>query len=352
MLERTKKPKSKLSDQVIEHAKSLKTPDKLEANFHRTISTGCTLLDLSISGGIKRGGGLPGGVFVEIFGPPSCGKTVMICEIAGNIQRQGGEVDFYDPEGRLNKAFARMFGLNTTNMGYDMPNTISGVFVPVRKREWQDESVINGVCGDSLAALSTDAEMDDKDQYGMRRAKEFSEELRKTCRIIKAKNILMVCSNQERENVGATQWESKSRVSGGRAIPYYASLRLRCHSPQKIKEEKKLHTGKVVTRITGVETTVEVVKSSLAKPWRSAIVTIKFDYGIDDIHSNLQFLKEYKKTTQYTVGDVKLSQSLKHSIRLVERDGLKKDLRNEVIDLWTEIEKEFTETRQPKYKEA
>ena len=66
------------------------------------ISTGSTLLDLIISGTRVRGGGLPGGILVEIFGPSGTGKTVLLCEIGGVIQRQNGDVRYGDPEARLN----------------------------------------------------------------------------------------------------------------------------------------------------------------------------------------------------------------------------------------------------------
>jgi len=77
--------------------------------------------------------------------------------------------------------------------------------------------------------------MEDKDGMGMRRAKEFSEECRKTCRVIADKNFLMVCSNQVRQNADAGPFGQKYRTPGGEAIGFYASLRLRCSGGQKIK---------------------------------------------------------------------------------------------------------------------
>ena len=79
---------------------------KKKDNTDVMISTGSTLLDLAISGTAIRGGGLAGGIFVEIFGPSGSGKTVLLSEIAGGVQRQGGQVMFHDPEARLNKTFA------------------------------------------------------------------------------------------------------------------------------------------------------------------------------------------------------------------------------------------------------
>ena len=145
-------------------------------------STGSTLLDLAISGTRIRGGGIPAGILVEIFGPSSSGKTVLLCEIAGYVQKKG-EVMFNDPEGRLNKQFASIFGLRIKDKNYAQPDTVPEIFKAVR--DWKPGDGHHGIFADSLAALSTDLEMGKEgDKMGMRRPKEFSEELRKTCRML------------------------------------------------------------------------------------------------------------------------------------------------------------------------
>jgi len=171
----------------------------------RLISTGSTLLDLAISGGRFPQGGIPGGILVEVFGPSGCGKTVLLSEIAGGVQRQGGDVKFYDPEGRLNAQFGSLFGFKVEDAEYSRPDTVPEVFEPIRTWKPRHDDRVNGIFADSLAALSTVLEMDakDGDKMGMRRAKEFSEACRKTCRVLAQKNFLMVCSNQIRQNLDA-----------------------------------------------------------------------------------------------------------------------------------------------------
>ena len=313
------------------------------------ISSGSTLLDLAISGGRVRGGGIPGGILVEVFGPSGSGKTVLLCEIAGAIQRQGGDIMFHDPEARLNKEFARIFDLDTSDIEYTTPDTIPQVFSAVRKWEPKSTKTINGILADSLAALSTDLEMDndDGDKMGMRRAKEFSEELRKTCRILTANNLLMVASNQIRENTDAGPYGPKHKSPGGEAIGFYSSLRLRALNPKKIKQKAKV-AGKELTRVVGIETEIEVFKSSVWKPYRTAPVTILFDYGIDDVRQNLQFIKSHTSNTTYTVGGEKLAVGLEQSIELIEEKDLEEALKNEVIDLWEDIEKRFSTERKTK----
>ncbi|MBN2570512.1 MAG: hypothetical protein JXA68_00170 [Ignavibacteriales bacterium] len=347
-MQRTTETKS-IDEQVRQR---INTPKKkkteLDGNTEIMISTGSTLLDLAISGGRKRGGGIPGGILVEIFGPPSTGKTVLLCEIAGDVQRKGGQIMFHDPEARLNKQFAQIFNLDTENMQYMTPNTVTEVFTAIR--EWVPEGKkINGVFTDSLAALSTDLEMEDEegDKMGMRRAKEFSEQLRRTARIITSSNLLMVCSNQIRENMDAGPYGQKYIAPGGKAIGFYSSLRLRTIGLTKLKRKFKIK-GKEHSMVYGIETEIEVTKSSIWEPYRTAPVTIDFRYGIDDIRENLKYLKRMTNATTYNVGERKVSNSLEGAIAGVEEEGIEDVLREEVIELWQELEDQLKIERKPK----
>ncbi len=343
------KRETKLSKQVKTKVSNKKPAEKKEydGDFGQVISTGSTLLDLAISGGRVRGGGLPGGILVEIFGPASSGKTVLLCEIAGMVQRAGGKVMFRDPEARLNKQFAQMFDLEVGKIDYDTPNTVPEVFEPIRKWEPEGKAAVHGIFADSLAALSTEWEMEGKDEYGMRRAKQFSEQCRLTCRTLTKKNFLMVCSNQVRQNLDAGMFGQKYKSPGGEAIGFYASLRLRIIGSKKIQQKEKV-VGKEIKRSIGVETQIEVFKSSIWKPYRTAPLTILFDYGIDDIRDCLQYLKTYTKNSIYQIGEHKLSQSMEDSILMVEEDGLEDKLKEETINLWEEIENKFSSERKNK----
>jgi len=345
------KTSASLSTQMKTRAsKPAKEAEEFDGTTAKMISTGSTLLDLAITGGRVRGGGMPGGILVEVFGPSGSGKTVLLCELAGAMQRRGGQVMFNDPEARLNKQFARQFDLDTTEIDYSTPDTVPQVFSAVRKWEPEPKNEIHGVFADSLAALSTGLEMDNDegDKMGMRRAKEFSEELRKTCRIITQKNLLMVCSNQIRQNAGAGQFEPKYKSPGGEATGFYASLRLRTYQPEKIWKELTV-AGKKTKRVIGVRTQVEVFKSTIWKPYRTAPLTILFDYGVDDVRQNLQFIKDYTKATIYTIGSFSdLDKSMDKSIEIVETEGWEDKLRETVIDLWEEIEGKFDSNRKTK----
>ena len=348
-MKRTKQDLS-LSNQIeIKHQKEPPQKKQYDGNFESFISTGSTLLDLAISGGRIKGGGIPGGILVEIFGPSGSGKTVLLCEIAGAVQRSGGGIMFHDPEARLNKQFAQMFDLRTEEMEYSTPDTIPEVFSTVREWEIKTTKKINGIFTDSLAALSTELEMENKDgdKMGMRRAKEFSEGLRKTCRILTEKNLLMVCSNQVRVNMDAGPYGQKYISPGGESIGFYSSLRLRSAKPEKIQQEITV-AGKKVKKPIGIHVTYEVYKSSIWKPYRSAPITILFDYGIDDVRENLQYIKDYTKSSTYSLGGEKLAVSMEDSIRLIEEGKAEKELKNEVIELWESIEDRFKSDRKKK----
>jgi len=344
-MKRTKQ--QSISTQVKQKvSKKVQKSSALDGNIETMISTGSTLLDLAISGTRVRGGGLPGGIMVEVFGPSSTGKTVLLCEIAGGIQRASGDIMFHDPEGRLNKQFASVFRLNTDDMSYAQPDTVTEVFTKVRK--WEPNGKINGIMADSLAALSTDLEMgdDEGDKMGMRRAKEFSEQMRRTCRVLAQKNHLMVCSNQIREKTGVT-FGLKYKSPGGEAIGFYSSLRLRTIKSDKIWN-KTTYRGKDIKEVIGITTEVEVFKSSVDKPYRTAPLTINFTYGIDDIRENLKFIKSFSKESVYTLGERKLDKSLNGSIKIIESENAEDELREEVIDLWESIQHKLSIERKPK----
>lgn len=321
-----------------------------EGNFDTVISTGSTLLDLAISGGRIHGGGIPGGILVEVFGPSSSGKTVLLSEIAGNVQRQGGQIIFHDPEARLNTQFAKLFGLELEEKDHTRPNTVTEVFEAVRNWEPDNPKAVNGIFADSLTALSTKMEMEEKDgdPYGTRRAKEFSEQLRLTCRTLADKNYLMVCSNQIRQNINAKMYEQKWVVPGGEAMTFYPSLRLRFMKPER-KTREITFKGEKIKKVIGVETTIEVYKSTVWKPFETASVTILFDYGIDDIRDSLQFVKSNTNASTYILEGNSIGKSMDDAISYIESNKLESVLKEEVIGLWEEIQTKFASNRKPKH---
>jgi len=319
-----------------------------EGNFEKMVSTGSTALDLAISGGRVRGGGIPAGIMIEIYGPSGKGKTAVLAEIAGSIQAKGGDVLFLDPEARLDQEYARIYGIALDKTNYARPDTVTEVFDLIRK--WKPKNKDGAVCGiltDSLAALSTNLELDKGDTMGMRRAKEFSEGFRKVCRVIKNNNWVIPCSNQVR------QGKYGEVTPGGNAIEFYSSLRIRVSSPKEdryILNKAKLTLGEQsveVSETSGIHSLCRVIKSSVDNPFREADIYITFNYGIDDVRANLQYVKDMMKSTRYDCIN-KQYQSLDRSVSYIENEGLELQLKEKVIDIWKQVQQALKIERKPK----
>ena len=322
--------------------------------FDKVISTGSTLLDCAISGNRIYGGGLPGGIVVEIFGPSGYGKTLLVVEICSSAEAKGGKVEFDDPEGRLDKEYARLTNnLDLSAKGkYRRSKTVEEVFEYIEA--WEDEEgsgEIDVMAVDSLAALSTKVEMEDEDKRGQMKAKKMSESLRKNALRLAEKSRLLVCTNQIRQ--GSTpQGLPKEIVPGGEAFPFYASLRIRIGPPPmgkgkfKIDDEVKLDKGKA-SKVIGVHPYAYCVKNTCDDPYREVPLYIIFGYGIDDVRANLQWSKDIKGDTYYD-GINKSLASMKKAVLYIEENNLQAELRINTINLWMEIEAKFKQIRSPK----
>lgn len=351
------------------------TPEKYDGDISRVISTGSTLLDLEIMGKRVRGGGIPGGILVEIYGPNSGGKTVLMSEIAGGIQRQKGMVKFFDAEARLSKKFAEIFNFSVDDCEFGIPNQVADVFLPLmkwhpdgqecigeynrRKKKCRDCSdserceefdlnnrPIHGVFIDSFAQLCGELEKEDDeiDKRGSARAKEFSQWMRKLAPKITANKWLIVGSNQIRDNQKAkTDFDPKYITPGGNAVPHAASLRLEISPASRLRSEKTINGKKVFVEY-GHCSKVKIIKNTVSGQKGSAEIQICIDYGIDDITANLQYLKKFSPGSSYWTGD----NSIDDAVDTVERDNLELELREAVIDMWEDIQGQFKRERKAK----
>lgn len=332
----------KLKRKAQEITKEIKKPikKKKKEKITQVLSTGSTLLDLNLLGKRVHGGGMPGGIIVEIYGPSATGKTALLAELAGSCQANKGDVRFEDPEGRLDAEYSRIYGFELDKENYCRPDTVRELFEGLWKWEPPNPKVINVTCADSLAALSTEMEMDDQDKYGMKRAKDFSEGLRKTCRLIANNNWLVVCSNQER--VGGTP--------GGKGVPYHASIRIRLtpvYQKSKIKKQKKIG-NKSIEKTIGIRSECTITKSSKDEPYRKCNISIIFGYGIDDIRENLIYIKEMTNSSKYICPDGTEYATIDKTISYIEDNDLEEELKTQVIELWYEIEEKFKMKRKNK----
>lgn len=321
---------------------------KLDAGT-QILSTGCTLLDLGICGKRSHGGGVPTGIMVEIAGESGAGKTAVAVEIAASIAAKKGRVKFLDPEGRLDQAYAEIYGADLKGEHYARPNTVMEVFED-HVYDW-DKRPFEGidllVC-DSAAALSTEIELESKDKMGMKRAKDFSEGCRKSARIIANKSRIMIWTNQLRDG------ENGFKVTpGGNAIPFYSSLRLHMKQVDKIIKTATVgEKGKSVEKIIGIWSEVFVKKNSIDDPFRKIKIPIVFGFGIDDVRSNLQYLKDINGWTTYQIPGTEKAEkgyvALDAAIRYIEKENLEAQLRETVITTWETVEQQFVQERKQK----
>lgn len=318
----------------------------------KIISTGSTLLDLAISGGRIRGGGIPSGIMVELYGPSSSGKSTVLVEIGASVQAKGGMVEIADPEARLDEAYTRLHGLQIPADNYTRPDTVTEMFESIMKWNPENQEVINLYGADSIAALCSDLELEDKgDKRGQKKAKDLSEGCRKVARLIAAENKLVVFTNQEK------QAEYGKTTPGGFAVGFHSSLRIRISSLGKIERSKKLENKKEIVKVIGIESLAQITKSSIDDGYRTAPLYIVFGFGIDDVRANLQYLKDMTTDTTYESfgkngvddkGNPKGYASMDAAIRNIENNNLEGELRDKVIDVWESIELKFKVNRKAK----
>ncbi len=330
------------AEEVAETVKQRPT-QRIQLNTSLVVSTGSTLLDLAISGKRIRGGGIPPGILVEIFGPSGTGKTALMAEIGASAQAQGGIVKFLDPEARLDQEYTEIYGLSLKESGneYYRPDTVTELIDHIIAFEIPSSAPIGVVAADSIAALSTNMEMEKEDKMGMRRAKEFSEGLRKVCRFISQNNRLVIFTNQIRQNLDAGMFGNRESTPGGMALPFYSSLRIRIGFSSSPKIKKEITKGNLkLSKVIGISSEAYIAKSSVDEPYRTAPIRIIFGYGIQDIWANLEYVKKMTRATKFKVGDTYF-QSLIEAVQYCGENQLQEQLREEVIGIWETFEEEM-----------
>lgn len=312
------------------------------------LSTGSTLLDLCISGGRIKGGGLPGGLMVEVFGPSGAGKTAIVTELLASAQHKGGEIRIDDPEGRFDKEYARIFGCSIDKENYKVSDQVKEVFNDLLLWNPEVKDKISIFAVDSIAALCSETEAEDWDKRGQAKAKELTQGCRKLSTRLADTNKVVVFTNHEKDG------EYGKVTPGGKAVPYHSSLRIRVYGKKPIEKTKKFKTvvrgtekERTVKSIIGIQSTCLIKKNSIDKEFRDCPLYIIFGVGIDDVRGNLQYIKTMTKDTVYDVFE-KTYKSIEPAIKYIEDNNLEGKLRERTIALWEEIETLFETERKKK----
>ena len=268
------------------------------ADVKEWVSTGSPNLDLAISN--RPHGGLPVGKIVEITGMEQSGKSLLAAHVLANTQKKGGVAIYIDTESALDSQFLRAIGVDVEKMLYIPLETVEDVFeamedIIVKIREKNKDKLVSIVV-DSVAAATTKIEEAadyQKDGYATAKSIIMSKGMRKITNLIGKQRILCVFTNQLRQKLNAMPFGDQYTTSGGKALQFHASVRLRLKGIGKIKE--KING---IEEIIGQEVEASVVKNRLGPPNRKVTYSVYYDSGIDAADGMLKALKTYKIVKQ------------------------------------------------------
>lgn len=261
------------------------------------IPTGSISLDVAL--GI---GGVPRGRVTEIYGPESSGKTTLCQHIIANAQRSGGYAAFIDAEHALDRAYAARCGVDTANLLISQPDTGEQALEIVDSLV--RSNALDVIVIDSVAALTPRAEIEGEmgDSHVGLQARLMSQALRKLTGAISNSNTAVIFTNQLREKIGV-MFGNPETTSGGKALKFYASVRL---------DIRRIDSIKLGQDVMGNRTRVKVVKNKVAPPFRVAEFDIMYSEGISreggliDLGLEMGLVK--KSGAWFTVGDIRLGQ--------------------------------------------
>ena len=310
------------------------------------ISTGALSLDVAL--GI---GGIPRGRIIEIYGPESSGKTTLALHMIAECQKTGGEAAFIDAEHALDPVYAKHLGVDIDNLIVSQPDT--GEQALEIAEALIRSSAIDLVVVDSVAALVPKAEIDGEmgDTHVGLQARLMSQALRKLAGVLNRSNASLVFINQLREKVGV-MFGSPETTPGGRALKFYASVRLDIRKIEAIKQDSEIIGNKV---------RVKVVKNKVAPPFRETEFDIFYGKGISksgnilDLAVNLDIVEKAgawfsyngerigqgrENAKKYIENNPELMQELDQKVRKNFNEAFEQSLCEEEIDEEQEIEPE------------
>ena len=296
---------SELNKQFKSHkvAYFLDGVDQTPTDISDWVSTGSTILDLAVSN--RPDGGLAAGRITEINGLEGSGKSLIGAHALAATQKKGGLAVYIDTESAVSSEFLQAIGIDTENMLYIHLETVEEIFdtieTIVTKIRESDKDKLVTILVDSLAAASTKVEMDadfDKDGWATAKAIVISKAMRKITQLIARQKVCLIFTNQLRQKLGV-MFGDPWTTSGGKALPFHSSTRIRLKNVGQIKDTKK--------NTIGIKIRAQVIKNRLGPPLRSADFSLYFDKGIDDFGSWLEVLKGHKLVKQagawYTLED-------------------------------------------------
>lgn len=270
------------------------------------VSTGCLTLDIAL--GI---GGIPKGRIIEIYGPESSGKTTVALHIVAEVQKAGGTAAFIDAEHALDPSYAARLGVQLENLYISQPDNgeqaLDIVETLVRS------GAIDVVVVDSVAALTPQAEIDGEmgDSHVGLQARLMSQALRKLTAVTSKSKCSIIFINQLREKVGVV-YGSAETTTGGKALKFYASVRIDIRKTESIKDGSDVIGNRVKARI---------VKNKVAPPFKVAEFDIMYGTGISSLGCVLDLAVQngfvQKSGSWFSYNDEKIGQGRDKTIEFL-----------------------------------
>lgn len=286
------------------------------------ISTGSLELDIAL--GI---GGVPRGRIIEIYGPESSGKTTTALQICAEAQKLGGAVGFIDAEHSLDPTYARALGINTGEMIVSQPD--SGEQALEICEALIRSGAMDVVVVDSVSALVPRAEIEGEmgDSHVGLQARLMSQALRKLAGAVNQTKTILIFINQLREKVGI-MFGNPETTSGGRALKFYASVRLDVRKTDSIKQGDN---------IIGNRAKVKVVKNKVAPPFKVAEFDIMYGTGVSRTGEIIdRAVKEgiaQKSGAWFSYGDVRLGQGRENAKAFLDENiEVREEIYEKILD--------------------
>ena len=278
------------------------------------ISTGSSLLDLAISN--RPNGGIPVGRITELTGLEASGKSLLAAHLLANTQEKDGLAVYIDTENAMNEDFLRAIGIDLEKMLYIQLEAIEDIFDVIEniitKVKESNKNKLVTIVVDSVAAATTKVEQAadyEKDGWATSKAIILSKAMRKITQMIGRERVALIFTNQLRVKLGVSFGDIYT-TSGGKAIGFHASCRLRLKAVGQIKA--KINGFE---QVIGIKTRAKIVKNRMGPPLREAEFHILFESGIDDYGSWLQVMKDYGLIAQggswYTYTDTETGEQIK-----------------------------------------